>query len=271
MKGQSKMFKSKKKKMPVLTEVLISDILPPKDNLRRYFEITKLDELSRSIKRYGVLQPLLLRRAGKKYEMVAGERRLRAASLAGLRRVPAIITELSDCDAAAVSLIENIHREELSFLDECDALRRLSENECLNIPNLAYTLSVTDSRIEDKLRFNALSQSVRKAVAYNKISEETAKQLLRLDSEETALKVAKKIAENGYDTSQSRELVEKILISEMPVLQTAKKYNGGDLRLLRNTLNKTVDIMKRSGMRAKTSEHDEDDCYEYTIRVEKAQ
>ena len=265
------MFKSKKKKLPMLTEILITDILPPKDNLRRYFEITKLDELSRSIKRYGVLQPVLLRRSGKKYEMISGERRLRAASLAGLRRIPAIVTELSDCDAAAVSLIENIQREELSFLDECDGLCRLAENECLSVPNLAYTLSVPDSEVEEKLRFVKLPHSVRKAITYNKITEAQAKQLLRLDSEETAIKVARKIVENGYDTSQTRELVEKILVSEMPVLHASKNYSSGDLRLLRNTLNKTVDIMNRSGMRTKATERDEDGCYEYTIRVEKAQ
>ena len=264
------MFKFKKKKLPLLTEILISDILPPLQKPRRYFEITKLDELSRSIRRYGVLQPILVRPLGKKYEIIAGERRLRAASLAGLRRIPSIVMNMSDSDAAAAALIENMQRENLSFLDESGGMRSLAENECMSVSNLAYMLSVTDETVEQKLRFEKLPVSVKKAILYNKITEEQAKQIMRLDDEETMLKVAKKIALNGYDTSQTRELVEKILLSEMPVLQPNKKYKGGDLRLIRNTLNKTVDIMKRSGMRAKASERDEDGCYEYTIKVEKA-
>ena len=252
------------------TYIPLIDILPAIYQPRHYFESARLDELSRSIKRYGVLQPILVRRVGKKYEVIAGERRIRAASIAGLTKIPAIVCSMSDTDAAACALLENLQRENLSYLDESDGYIQLSKQEKYNISSLAYALCSSDDKIEEKMRYRRFSSDVRKLISYYKISEEHARLILRLGGNDMRIKVIKKIAENSYDVSQTSELVEKLISGEMPVVQPKKKYGSGDLRPFKNTLKQTVDIMKRSGVKATATEHDSEDCYEYTIRVEKA-
>ncbi len=255
---------------PYYALISISDISPALYQPRRYFESLPLDELSRSIKRYGVLQPILVRKTGKRYEVIAGERRIRAAYAAGLTKIPAIVSNMSDSEAVTCGILENLHRENLSFLDISDSFVKLSEMENYNLSSLAYALCKSDDAVENKLRFKRFSKSIRRLISYNKISEEHAKLVLRLGSDEKREKVIHKIAENGYSVSQTDELVEKILIGEMPTIQTKKKYGNGDLRLFKNTLKQTVSIMRKSGMKTFATEQDTDGFFEYTIRVEKA-
>ncbi len=263
-------FSKKKDKFTAqITYIPISDILPAPNQPRKYFEVSKLDELSRSIKIYGVLQPIIVRRLNKKYQLIAGERRIRAASIAGLKKIPSIIMDMSDSQAESCAILENTQRENLTFLDESDSYSKLAENAGLNLPSLAYALCKSNDKVLEKLRYKRFGYTIRKAITYHQISEAQAKELLRLKDDETRLKVINKITEKGYDARGTKELVEKILMGEMPVLHSNKQYCSGDLRLFRNTLRKTVDIMKRSGMRATATEHDDDSCYEYTIRIEK--
>lgn len=254
---------------PYYTKIPIADILPALHQPRRYFESVSLDELSRSIKRYGVLQPILVRKTGKKYEVIAGERRIRAAYAAGLCKIPAVVCNMSDSEAVTCSILENIQREDLTFLDESDSYAKLANMEKYNLSSLAYALCKNDAAVEGKLRFKRLSEPVRKLISYHKIPETQARLILRLDSDEKREKVIRKIAENDYDTNQTDELVEKILIGEMPVIQSKKKYGSGDLRLFKNTLKQTVSIMRRSGMKTFATEEDTEGYFEYTIRVEK--
>ena len=262
-------IKNHSRKSPKFVYIPISEIMPSLYQPRHYYETTRLDELSRSIRRYGLLQPVLVRKIGRKYEVVAGERRIRAANIAGLTKVPAILMDISDSDAATCAIIENIQRENLTFLDESDAYSKISAAEGYNISSLAYAMCKDDKLIEEKIRFKRFSPAVRKTISYYKISEENAKHILRLGSEETRMKVLKKVAENRYDPGQTSELVEKILVGEIPVIHSNKKYSSTDLRPFRNTLKQTVDIMKRSGVRATASEHESEDWYEYTIKVNK--
>ncbi len=264
------MLKPKRKKMPYYTNLPISDILPAMYQSRRYFESTSLDELSRSIRQHGVLQPILVRKTGKKYEVIAGERRIRAAYAAGLYKIPSIVYSMSDKDAAACGIHENLHRENLTFLDESDSFSHIAQVENYSLPDLAYTLCKSDDAVENKLRFKRFSQTIRRLISYHKIPEEHAKLILRLSSDEKKEKVIRKIVENGYDVAQTDELVEKILIGEMPTIQAKKKYGNGDLRLFKNTLKQTVNIMRKSGMKTFVTEQDTEGYFEYTIRVEKA-
>ena len=264
------MLALKKATEPYYAQIPISDISPALYQPRRYFESIPLDELSRSIKRYGVLQPILVRKTGKRYEVIAGERRIRAAYAAGLTKIPAIVCNFTDREAVTCGILENLHRENLNFLDLSDSYVKLSEMENYNLPSLAFALCKSDDAVESKLRFKRFSQSIRRLISYHKISEEHAKLVLRLGSDEKREKVIKKIVENGYSVSQTDELVEKILIGEMPTIQSKKKYGNGDLRLFKNTLKQTVNIMRKSGMKTFATEADTDGYFEYTIRVEKA-
>lgn len=263
------MFALKSTKEPYYALIPISDILPALYQPRHYFETLPLDELSRSIKRHGVLQPILVRKTGKKFEVVAGERRIRAAHIAGLTKIPAIVSNMSDSEAVTCSILENIHRENLTFLDESDSYKFLAEKEGYNLSSLAFTLCKSDDKVEGKLRFKRFSDSIRKLISYHKISEEHARLILRIGSDEKREKVIRKIVENGYDVNQTDELVEKILIGEMPTIHSKKKYGNGDLRLFKNTLKQTVSIMRKSGMKTFAKEQDTEGYFEYTIRVEK--
>jgi len=263
------MFAVKSSKEPYYALIPINDILPALYQPRRYFETAPLDELSRSIKRHGVLQPILVRKIGKKYEVISGERRIRAAHIAGLNKIPAIISNMSDSEAVTCSILENIQRENLTFFDECDSYGFLAEKENFNLSSLAYTLCKSDKKVEGKLRFKRFSKPLRRLISYHKISEDHARLILRLDSDEKREKVIRKIVENSYDINQTGELVDKILAGECPVVQSNKKYGNGDLRPFKNTLKQTVSIMRKSGMKAFSTEEDTDGYFEYTIRVEK--
>ena len=255
---------------PTFLNILIKDILPSPYQPRKYYNSLLLDELSRSIKMYGVLQPILVRRINKKYEIISGERRIRAAEIAGLKKIPAYILDFSDTEARICSIIENIHRENLTYLDESECMSRIADSENLNLPSLGYVLCKDEKLVEEKLRFRRFSPIISKKIAYYKIPEEHAKQILRLSDDETREKVIFKIADDGYDIKQTKELVEKLLLGETPQIETKKKYSKGDLRLFKNTLNQTVTIMKKSGMKTTAREFDSENFYEYVIRVEKA-
>lgn len=256
-------------KKPKLIYIPIKDILPAFFKSRSYFETTRLDELSLSIKRYGVLQPVLVRKVGRKYEIIAGERRLRAAYIAGLEKIPAILREMSDDEAASCSIMENLQRENLTYLEESDSLCKLAENTGYNLHSLSYAICKNKDKVEEKIRFKKLSKDVRRSICYHKIPESHAKQVLRLTNDEMKLKVISKIVENNYDYTQTKELIEKLLIGEIPTVHTNKKYNKGDMRLFKNTMKRLVDMMKQNGFRAISSEKDDKDFYEYTIRVKK--
>ncbi len=255
---------------PALLNIPLENILPAEYNPRKYYNSLRLDELSRSIKMYGVLQPILVRKIGKKYQVISGERRIRASEIAGLKKIPAYVTNISDKDALIYGILENIQRENLTYIDECDSYLKLSENFKLNIPSIANTLCCDEKTIENKMRFKNMSSKIRKTISYYKISEEHAKILLRLPDDETRKRVITKITEENYDINQTKELVEKILLGELPAIKLKKKYNKTDLRLFKNTLNQTVSIMKKSGIRLSAKELDNENFYEYTIRVEKA-
>ncbi len=242
---------------------------------RREFDADSIAELAESIKSYGLIQPITVRRLySGEYELVAGERRMRACSLAGMLKIPAMITRLSDNDSALVALLENIQRCELSFIEEAEAYRSLLYHHGLTQDELAKKLGKNQSSVANKIRLLKLSSPVRELIRTNSLSERHARALLRLESEEKQIEALEKICDNSLNVKQSEELIESMLIKSEPAvypkpIRILHRRSVSNMRLFTNTLRHAVDLMRRHGICAETVEREYDDRIEYTISVPK--
>ena len=165
-------------------QVPIEDIIPNRFQPRLTFNEEGLNELSDSIKQHGIIQPLVVRKLGDKYEIIAGERRYKAATQAGLTKVPVIISDLDDNKSAEVALVENIQRRNLTAIEEAKSYKNLLDRGYLTQEQLANKMGVSQSAIANKLRLLNLDSEVQDALLNEKISERHARALLSLDSEE---------------------------------------------------------------------------------------
>lgn len=262
---------SSKRIQSVVTQLPIHLVMPNPNQPRRVFDHDGLKELSESIREYGIIQPVTVRR--KKdgtYELIAGERRLRAAGLAGLLKVPAIITEMEEEDSAVVALIENIQRQDLSFMEEAYAYRTLLDKCDFTQEELAKKIGKTQSAIANKVRLLKLPKSVREIIKDNCLTERHARSLLRLDTEEKQLYAVKRFVDFGMSVKQGDQLVDRVLkkgIERPPEVKA--KGSIGDARVFYKTITKAVSLMNESGIEATAKKDETDTYYEYTIRIQK--
>lgn len=242
---------------------------------RREFKSESLEELVYSIKKYGVLQPVTVRKlpAGN-YELVAGERRLRACALAGIRKIPAIVANLNDNDSAVVALVENIQRENLSYMEEAEAYRNLLYKHGLTQEELALALGKSQAFVANKVRLLRLSKIIREIIKDNNLSERHSRAILRLGDEKTQIEALKKITDKKLNVQQTEELVEEILKEKTPkpalVTESGIKPKAvKDVRLFTNTLRHAIELIKRQGADAQSVETEYEDYVEYIITVKK--
>lgn len=247
-------------------------VMPNPNQPRLTFDHDALKELSDSIREYGVIQPITVRKKRNgTYELVAGERRLKAATLAGLLKVPAIVKEMEDEDSAIVALIENVQRQNLSFMEEAIAYRQLLDKCSLTQEALASKVGKTQSAIANKIRLLRLPVSVREIIRDNNLSERHARALLRLDNEENQIYAARRIVDFSMNVKQTDELIDKIIrngIEDIPKEKTRKSI--GDVRVFFKTISKAVSLMNEKGIHATAEKDETDSYYEYVIRIEKA-
>ena len=189
------------------TELEIGTIKANPYQPRRAFDEEKLQELAASIKEFGVVQPLVVRQKGKGYELVAGERRLRAASLAGLTSVPAIIKEYDDVKMMEIALVENIQRHDLNPIEEAQGLRRLMAECKLTQEQAAEKVGRSRVAVTNILRLLNLPEAIQKFIVDGRLNMGQAKQLLGLPKQEQQLEVAKAIMENGWSSRMTEQVV----------------------------------------------------------------
>ncbi|MEG2457610.1 MAG: ParB/RepB/Spo0J family partition protein [Bacilli bacterium] len=188
-----------------IVEVLLDDIIPNRFQPRLDFDDKALTELSESIKLYGIIQPLVLRRIANKFEIIAGERRYKAASIAGLTRVPAIVMNIDDNRSAELAIVENIQRKDLSAIEEAQSYKKLLDRGYLTQDQLARRMGISQSSVANKLRLLTLSQEVQQALLKNQISERHARSLLSLTNNEDQIKILNKIIKERLTVKQTEE------------------------------------------------------------------
>ena len=221
------------------------------------------------------MQPITVRGIGDMYELVAGERRLKASKLIGLKEIPAIISDITNEDSAVLALIENLQRENLNFIEESQAYYNLIKEHGYTQQQLAKSIGKNQSTVANKLRLLKLPDNIIDRLVKHNLSERHARALLRLPDKKMQVKVLNQIIAKELNVKRTEEMIDKILID---VTQKGKKEKEKerkmkmflkDIRLLTNTITQAVDIIKQSGVNAKYTMKDKPDSYEINIKIQK--
>lgn len=248
----------------------INRIRPNPQQPRRDFDEEGLAELARSIAEYGILQPLTVRRCGDGYELVAGERRLRAGRIAGLKEVPCLIARVDEEDAGLLALIENLQRRDLDCFEEADAIAKLIRRYGLSQEQAAQRLGKSQSAVANKLRLLRISEPMRADILAGGLTERHARALLRLQDEESRRAALNAMAGRRLNVAQSEALVESLLQQQHTVPPRRRStYIIKDVRLFLNSIDRSLALMRRSGVPADMGRADTDEAIVLTIRIPK--
>lgn len=224
--GQEKPLRESK--TTSLELIPIDKIHPNPYQPRKYFELQAIADLSASIKQLGLLQPINVRRVGNAYELIAGERRLRACKMAGYTHVRALITVITDKESAMLALVENMQRENLHFFEEAEGFMTLIKEHGLTQEDLARRLSKNQSTIANKLRILRLPKQIKQKVKEYSLTERHARALLRLHNEEAQMRLVEKVAKEGLSVKSTEALVEAELQN---LYGEVEKIESGTLRI----------------------------------------
>lgn len=245
-------------------------IRPNPQQPRRSFDEEGLAELAASIRSCGILQPLTVRRAGEGYELVAGERRLRAARIAGLREVPCLVAQVGEEDSALLALMENLQRRDLDCWEEAQAIARLISRYGLSQEEAARRLGRAQPTVANKLRLLRLPEDVRALLRENGLTERHARALLRLQDPEVQRRAAGDMVRRGMNVAQAEAYVEKLLQSAQVTPPRGRStYIIKDVRLFLNSVDRGLHLMRQAGVDAGWDWQDTDREILLTIRIPK--
>ena len=245
------------------------EIIPNPNQPRKVFNQNELDALADSIRNNGIIQPLVVRKNNNdEYELISGERRLRAAVKVGLETVPCVLMSVSDNDSALFAIIENIQRDNLNYFEEAESISRLVNEYSMTQEEISKRLGKSQSYLSNKLRLLKLSDELRSVILENSLSERHARALLRLDSDIDRLKALLEIIEKNMNVSETDKYIDSIVT---PVKQKSRpKFRKlKDIKLFINTINHAVDTMRNAGIKAVSEENETSDYIEYVIRIPK--
>lgn len=243
-------------------------IRPNPQQPRRSFDEEGLAELAASIRSCGILQPLTVRRAGEGYELVAGERRLRAARIAGLREVPCLVAQVGEEDSALLALMENLQRRDLDCWEEAQAIARLISRYGLSQEEAARRLGRAQPTVANKLRLLRLPEDVRALLRENGLTERHARALLRLQDPEVQRRAAGNMVRRGMNVAQAEAYVEKLLQSAQVTPPRGRStYIIKDVRLFLNSVDRGLHLMRQAGVDAGWDRQDTDREILLTIRI----
>ena len=244
----------------------VEEISPNPDQPRRVFSQPELEELAASIRALGVLQPLTVRRREGQWELVAGERRLRAAKLAGLSQVPCLPVQVDSQSSSLLALVENVQRRDLDFWEEALALRQILDTYHLSQEELARRVGKSQSAVANKLRLLRLPEQALALLREHGATERHARALLRLDSPEEHLKAAEQVASRGLTVAQTEALVEQLLRGA-PSSRKKPTFILKDVRLFLNTLSRSLELVRSAGVDARCRRQDTDEEILLTIHI----
>ncbi|MFX3618598.1 MAG: nucleoid occlusion protein [Sporolactobacillus sp.] len=254
-------------------EIAVSNIIPNQYQPRSVFDQEKLLELAATIQEHGVIQPIIVRQIGEKYEIIAGERRWRAVNSLGWDKIPAIIKAFDDDQTASIALIENLQREELTAIEEAMAYSRLIDIHGLTQESLAQQLGKGQSTIANKLRLLKLPSAVQSAILDKKITERHARALIVLKDPKKQEQLLNEIIEKQLNVKQTETQVQRLL-HDAQKNESIKKPNkrlslSRDSRIAVNTIRQSVSMVTNTGLDIDSSEEDMGEYYQFTIRIPK--
>ncbi len=248
----------------------INDIRPNPQQPRRRFDQDGLRELSESIAAYGILQPLTVRAQNGGYELVAGERRWRAARMAGLRQVPCLLARVDEEDAALLALIENLQRRDLDYMEEASAIARLLQRYGLSQQQAAEKLGRSQSAVANKLRLLRLEEPVVDALRRYGLTERHARALLRLEDGEQRLAAAEYMGKRGMNVAAAEAYIEQLIArSQTTPPKRRSTYVIKDVRLFLNSVERGIRLMRGAGVGAKVARQDTEEEICLTVRIPK--
>lgn len=236
---------------------------------RREFDYYELLELAASIQKNGLIQPVTVRRVGETYELISGERRLRASVYAGLKSIPCILVNAGDRECSLMCLIENIQRTDLNFFEEADGIKRLMDDFSLSGLEVAEKLGIAQSTLSNKMRLLRLSVEQRNRIISAGLTERHARALIRLPENQRDDMLNRIIAEqlSLADTEQAvNEMLAPSLEDKPPAI---RRGNIGDIRIFSNSISRIIGTMRRSGVDAKSQKQETESYIQYTITIPK--
>ena len=249
--------------MKEVTQININEITVNKNQLRLEFSDETIEGLADSIKDNGLLQPITVRKVGNGFELVSGERRLKACKMNGMEEIEAIVVDLNDEESAKLSIVENLQRQELNPIEQALAMKAIMDSEDLTQSELAARLGYKQSTVANKIRLLKLPEYVLQAIAHNDITERHARALLNVP-EEKLEEIFKTIVNKKYNVSKTEEYIKGVLSTN-----THRKGVSGNVRIGLNTINNSFELIKKSGMDADMKVTEYDDEVKIVIRIKK--
>lgn len=259
-----------------IQDIELDKIVPNRYQPRREFSDDSIKELAETLDKDGLLQPIVVREDGEdQYEIIAGERRYRAAKSLNWETIPAIVNNMNDDQAASLALIENLQREDLNPIDEAKAYTNLMKLNDLTQTALAKDMGKSQSYVANKLRLLKLDDDVQKALIEGKITARHGRALLNL-SDDDQERVLKEIEEKGLNVKQTEEIAKDVnaYFNPKPKEKETKRERvvkriPKDLKVQINTIKKAVKLAKDSGIKVKVKENNDPDDYKITIELKR--
>ena len=245
-------------------------IVPNPNQPRKRFDYDELENLAQSIRENGILQPITVRkREDKKYELVSGERRLRAARLVGIVKIPSIVINIDDKNSAMFSMIENLQRQSLNFFEEAEAIEKLVGEYAMSREEVAQKLGLAPSTVSNKLRILRLPEEMRFELARAGLTESHARALLMLEDDNQRARALSIIVDRHLNVAESERMINQMINRNNRSRNPLRGIR--DVRLFINTLNHAVDTIRRAGVEADAARSETEEYIEYVVRIPKSE
>lgn len=254
---------------PQIISLPLYMIAPNPNQPRSYFDAAAMEELKSSILEYGLIQPITVRRRSGEYELIAGERRFRAAQMAGLETIPAVVIEADNDKSAILALLENLQREDLSFFEVAESYKSLIREQGMTQTELALKVGKSQASVANKIRLLRLPPLVKKLIRDYDLTERHARALLLLSDEEKQLEAVKIICRDNLGVTQTEELIRSMKANKPKPVDELRIAKPGDVKVFHNTVKRAVNMMNKSGIETQMEENSFDWGTEYIIKIKK--
>lgn len=256
-------------RLKTVNQVVLVDtdlIVPNRSQPRAMFSPKDLEGLAESIKANGLLQPITIRRVDSHFELISGERRLRACKMANIKAIPSIIVDMTDKDSAVLALIENLQRTDLNYFEEAIAIRNLIVEWGVSQTELGARLGKAQSTIANKLRLLRFDEYTQNLILGNQLTERQARALLKLTDEKMIYKAIDYISSHKLSSVQTERYIDSLLEQKVTHTQRSKIVLK-DIRLFFNTMNNAIKMMNQSGIPASAQKIEGPSYIEYVVKI----